>query len=412
MDINAARQERTRLATEARSILDLAQADGGRALTAEESEKFDRLMEQVDRIDGTIEREEQMRARERRIDADPDTTGGRGRGEDNGPDRGGENGLRDAAWRQFLVGGRSSLSPEQARTLQAGSDPEGGYLVAPTQWATELIQRIDDQVFIRQWATVETLTEAASLGVPTLETDLNDADWTTELATGNQDDSMRFGKRELTPSPLAKRVKVSRKLLRLTSGRAENIVRDRLAYKFGVTEEKAYMVGDGVKKPLGLFVASSMGISTGRDVTVGDISSDEQDINADGLIDMKYTLKAGYLSEAKWVFHRDTVRRIRKLKDLEGQYIWRPGIETDRPDTILDLEFGMSEYAPNTFTDGQYVALLGAFRHYWIVDSLAMEVQRLVELYAETNQVGFIGRKETDGMPVLEEAFVRGKVVA
>jgi hypothetical protein len=34
-------------------------------------------------------------------------------------------------------------------------------------------------------------------------------------------------------------------------------------------------------------------------------------------------------------------------------------------------------------------------------------VQRLNELYAETNQVGFIGRLETDGMPVLEEAFVR-----
>jgi hypothetical protein len=36
-----------------------------------------------------------------------------------------------------------------------------------------------------------------------------------------------------------------------------------------------------------------------------------------------------------------------------------------------------------------------------------MEMQRLVELYAATNQIGFIGRKETDGMPVLAEAFVR-----
>ena len=36
-----------------------------------------------------------------------------------------------------------------------------------------------------------------------------------------------------------------------------------------------------------------------------------------------------------------------------------------------------------------------------------MQVQRLVELYAATNQVGFIGRLETDGMPVLEEAFSR-----
>ena len=38
-----------------------------------------------------------------------------------------------------------------------------------------------------------------------------------------------------------------------------------------------------------------------------------------------------------------------------------------------------------------------------------MELQRLAELYAETNQIGFIGRQEVDGMPVLEEAFARLK---
>lgn len=410
MDLNATKQERASLAKQARDILSTAQADGGRRLTAEESDKFDRLMEQVDAHDGDIAREERLRAKERRIDGDPDDAPPVR--ENNGPDKGGNDGERMAAFRQYLIGGRASLNPEQARTLQAGSDPEGGYLVAPTQWVTGLLQRLDDEVFIRRWATVEQLTEAASLGVPTLDTDLDDAEWTTELGTGSQDDALRFGKRELTPNPLAKRVKVSRKLLRLTGGRAEDIVQERMAYKFAVTQEKAFMTGDGNKKPLGLFTASAMGISTARDVTVGDISDDAQDINADGLIDMKYTLKAGYMSRARWLFHRDTVKRIRKLKDAEGVYIWRPGLATDRPDTILDLPFGMSEFAPNTYTDGQYVALLGDFSKYWIADALNMEVQRLVELYAETNQVGFIGRLETDGMPVLEEAFVRGKVVA
>jgi len=37
-------------------------------------------------------------------------------------------------------------------------------------------------------------------------------------------------------------------------------------------------------------------------------------------------------------------------------------------------------------------------------------MQRLVELYAATNQVGFVGRLESDGMPVLAEAFVRVKL--
>ena len=71
------------------------------------------------------------------------------------------------------------------------------------------------------------------------------------------------------------------------------------------------------------------------------------------------------------------------------------------------LQFFMSEYVPNTFTTGKYVGILGDFSFYWIVDALNLEVQRLDELYAATNQIGFIGRMETDGMPVLEEAFVR-----
>jgi hypothetical protein len=36
-----------------------------------------------------------------------------------------------------------------------------------------------------------------------------------------------------------------------------------------------------------------------------------------------------------------------------------------------------------------------------------MQVQVLQELYAATNQMGYICRKETDGQPVLEEAFAR-----
>jgi hypothetical protein len=39
-----------------------------------------------------------------------------------------------------------------------------------------------------------------------------------------------------------------------------------------------------------------------------------------------------------------------------------------------------------------------------------MQIQRLDELYATTNQVGFISRLESDAMPVLEEAFVRVKL--
>ena len=67
----------------------------------------------------------------------------------------------------------------------------------------------------------------------------------------------------------------------------------------------------------------------------------------------------------------------------------------------------MSEFTPNTFTSGLYVGSLADFSHYWIADAMDLQIKRLDELYARTDQVGFIGRPSVDGMPVLEEAFVR-----
>ena len=70
------------------------------------------------------------------------------------------------------------------------------------------------------------------MGAPSLDVDPSDADWTTELQTGAEDTAMRFGKRELRPHPLAKRIKVSQQLLRQALIGPEGLVLDRLAYKF------------------------------------------------------------------------------------------------------------------------------------------------------------------------------------
>ena len=156
-----------------------------------------------------------------------------------------------------------------------------------------------------------------------------------------------------------------------------------------------------------MFVASTQGISTGRDMATDNTSTA---FTANGLYNTKYTLKAAYWPNAKWVFHRDAVKMLAKLVNGEGQYLWEPSLQAGQPDMLLGHPVNVSEYAPNTFTANLYVGILGDFRQYWIADSLSMEMQRLVELYAATNQEALIGRMESDGMPVLEEAFVRVKL--
>ena len=130
----------------------------------------------------------------------------------------------------------------------------------------------------------------------------------------------------------------------------------------------------------------------------------------DGLLNAKYSLKGQYWNRADWIFHRDAMKQISKLKDGEGQYLWRESVRDGEPDRLLGRPIMMSEYAPNTFTTGLYVGILGDFSNYWIADAVDMQVQVLKELYAETNQTGYIGRLSTDGMPILAESFARVKL--
>ena len=395
------REKRAKIVADMRALHDKAGADK-RDLTDEEVGEHDRLFGEQDKLRGQIQSEERQAELDREMAArHAEDEAKRGKGKEQTKEQ-----REMALFRQYLSG-----DPEAARgalrSLQAGSDTEGGYLRPPMEFLRELIQAVDDAVFVRRGARKFEVTQSASLGVPTLDTDLDDADWTTELQTGNEDTAMRLGRRELTPHPLAKRLKVSKKLLRSSALPIEGIINQRIAYKLGVTEEKAFLTGSGQQRPLGVFTASSDGVPTSRDVSTGNTTTS---ITFDGLIECKYSVKAAYWPRASWTFHRDAIKQLVKLKDGEGQYIWRESVRAGEPDTLLGRPIDISEFAPNTFTTGLYVGLFCDWSFYWIVDALDLTIQRLIELYAETNQDGFIIRAETDGMPVLAEAFARVKL--
>lgn len=403
------REKRGQLVHDARAILDKAEAES-RAPTAEERSKYDDLFGKQEDIRAQIDMEERQAEAERQAAEESLRSKDSGGGKEEARAEVGKRGTEEyrAAFRKFLVGGKDALTGEEVRALQADSDTAGGFMVMPQQMVSGLIKAVDDAVFIRQRATKYSVPTAASLGAVRLTADPADADWTAEILTGSEDSTMAFGKRELNPHPLAKRIKVSNKLLRQVPG-TEALVMARLAYKFAISQEKAFLTGSGSNKPLGIFTASSNGISTGRDVSTGNTSTSP---TFDGLMGAKFALKSQYWGRAEWLFHRDVLLAVSKLKDGDGQYLWRESVRAGEPDRLLNLPVMMSEYSPNTMTASQYVGIVGDFSHYWIADALDMQVQRLVELYAETNQTGFIGRMESDGMPVLEEAFARVKLSA
>lgn len=428
-------EKRAGMIEQARGIFKKAEEEK-REPTNEERQKFDELMDKADELKAEADRMHRLETAEKEL------SGSRGRqttmeqadnanaDKDNRTDpeiielRTSVTGIKRAVecrgpmatkeyqddYRTFLITGHATSRLVEGRALQKDSDIGGGFLSAPLQFVAELIKGVDNAVFMRQKGNVlPPILTAESLGAPSLDGDIDDADWTVELDTGQEDTGLQFGMRQLTPHPLAKRVKISRTLLRRSAMSADAIVRDRLAYKFGITQEKGFITGSGAMQPLGIMTASSQGISTGRDVSTGNTATE---IRTDGLIEALYSLKGQYQNRAEWMFHRDAVKQIRKLKDGNGQYIWQPSLQAGQPDALLNRPVTMSEYMPNTFTASQYVGIIGDFQWYWIVDALTLTIQVLVELYAATNQNGYIGRLETDGMPVLEEAFARVKLSA
>ena len=406
-------QDRAKLIEDARKLVDAADTEK-RSLTSEEQERFDTMFADAEKLQGRADDEKKLVAAETALHLS-DTPTRSIPGREDTPDTPAEKRQVHptdtpeyrAAYENCLratTPGEEHIAMQEFRALQADVDISGGFLVTPQEMIAQLIKAVDDRVYMRQWATNLPMTKAESIGIPTLDADPADADWTTELAIGSEDSTMAVGKRELFPHPLAKLLKVSKKLLRSSFLSVDGLVRDRLAYKFAVAFEKAGLTGTGSGQPLGVFIASANGITTGRDVATGNTTTAP---TFDGLKEAKYFLKGQYWAAAKWLAHRDTYKLLAKIKDGEGRYIWEPSVRAAEPDRLLNIPSFMSEFAPNTFTAGLYVAILGDFSNYWIADALNMEIQVVTELYAATNQNGYIGRMESDGMPVLEEAFVR-----
>ena len=375
--------------------------------SAEARTKFDALDKDVNEIEGRIgnleddiKREAKDLERENRF-AQTDDKGFRPNTENRGnidPDEE----KRTEAFEIFLRSGVTALSHDQ-RTMMAGVDADGGYLITPEKFVSKLLKEMDDVSVVRSLATIEVLKNAGSLGVIGLDEDLDDWEFTTELLTGSEDDGLRFKKRSLAAHPMAKRTKISETLIRKSSKGVQALVMERMKYKLGGTCEYNYFLGDGLDKPLGMFVASDDGIPLSRDISD---DNGQTMVTYDGLISVQGSLKEGYQKNANWLFNRDLLTKIRKLK-VGDEYAWSAGLADGTPSQILGKPYKLSDFCPSVCTAGSYVGIYGDFKYYWILDALTMTIKVLDQLYAETNEIGYIGRYEGDAQPVMGEAFSR-----
>jgi len=319
------------------------------------------------------------------------------------------------AYVAFLRKGFSGLNAAEQKALSAGDPGAGGYLVQDTYLSIFLTKQRDVSAMRRIGRVLPPVPSGSAIAAAQ-DSFLSDAEWTTEVLTGSLDTVKPFGQRKLTPKPLAKGIKVSNTLLRNPFFDVEAWVRDNMAYKHAVPEESAFINGDGVNKPLGLLHSTA---AIPKYTTASSTA-----LHGDDVINWIYTLKQGYASRpsTRILCNRSFIRKVRTLASKNASvnftnYLWQPGLAAGAPNTIGDIAYEVSDQYPtglssDAFVANSLVATIGDFSYYWIADALQMSIQRVTELYAATNETGYFGRKETDGMPALAEAFLNLEIKA
>jgi HK97 family phage major capsid protein len=287
---------------------------------------------------------------------------------------------------------RAFLQRGELRALSADRDTAGGFAIGGRLLA-ELIKQEARESAMRRLCRVISDVEGDELTVPLQRQRLTDAEWTTEIATRSADGVEPFGALDLHPYPLAKRIRVSNKLLR-SNPLAESFVVAMLADAVAVPEERAFLRGDGSGEPLGLLNTPSIGSYTtaaAGALTIADVKR------------WIYTLPASYHTGAVALMHVDTARMLAEL-DTAGALIQGGRLLGRYPMEFSD-QFPSAGTNPASLASGAPLAVLGDFSGYIIADGSKPALFRLAELYAATNELGLQVEKDTDGGCAVPRGF-------
>lgn len=383
------REKRAKLWNDTKAFLDSHRGEDG-MVSAEDNATYEKMEADVVALGKEIERLERQAVIDRELDQPtasplvsapvahtPEQKAGRASDE-----------YKKAFWNQMR--GRSSYEIRNA--LQVSELSEGGYTV-PDEFDKQLIEGLEDENIMRGLVHI-IRTGSGEHKIPIVASH-GTGSWVEEEQQIPESDDA-FSQVTLTAHKFATMIRISRELLNDSAFDLAAYISHEFVRRAGAAEEQAILTGDGSHKPIGL-LHDTLGAQVG--VTTASATA----ITADELIDMQHSLKSGYRRKAVWIMNDATISAIRKLKDGQGQYIWQPGIKEGAPDMLFNQRVLMSNYMPLIAT-GNKVILYGDFSYYWLAEREGRTLERLNELYAVTDQVGFKMTERLDGRLILPEA--------
>ena len=275
-------------------------------------------------------------------------------------------------------------------TLRDGGDTAKGFLV-PDTYEDKLVETLREANFLRSIGTVLNTTQ--DLHIPVVMKN-GDAQWIGETERYFNAD-IEFGEIILGAHKLGTMTLLSDELLADSGIDLEAYIAQEYEERIAAAEEEAFLVGDGIGKPVGLVHQAEVGVT----------SEQSGKICIDDMIDLMHSVKQTYRDQDASVFvmSSDAYHELRKTRFRDGRFIWNPDLKDDGYDKL----FGHRVYVTPVMADvapGSKPVLFGDFSYFWIGDRGKRNIKRLNEAYAKFGQVGFLLSERVDSKLVLKDA--------
>lgn len=282
-----------------------------------------------------------------------------------------------AAQNSYLRKGDQLLSPDEAKALSVGSDPDGGYVVDPDT-SGRIIRKIYETSPVRQYASVQVISTDALEGLRDL--DETTFGWVGETSTRVETTTPQLEKWRIAVHEMYAEPRATQKLVDDAAIDMEAWLAGKVAEKFARAENSAFVNGTGVDQPRGLLSYPAGTTNPGQVLQKktgvnGGFQSDPD--GADVLIEMIHALKSPYRSSAVFATNRTTLGALRLLKDSQGRMLWQPSIAAGMPSTLLGYPVAGFEDMPDYTTTGAQAVIFADFAEFYqIVDRLGIRTLR------------------------------------
>lgn len=301
------------------------------------------------------------------------------------------------AFMQFMrKGDDDGLRDLERKALQIGTDEDGGYAV-PEELDRNILTLLKDEVVMRQEATV--ITIGGSDYKKLVNVGGTASGWVGETDARPATDASKLKLIEPFMGEIYGNPQATQKMLDDVFFNAEDWINSELAIEFAEQEEIAFTSGNGTKKPKG-FLAYASSLDDDKTRAFGTLqhilSGSAAAVTADSIIQLVYTLRKTHRNGAKFMMNNNSLFKIRILKDSEGNYLWRPGLELNQPSTLLGYGIAENEQMPDIAADAKAIAFGNFKRGYTIVDRIGTRILR--DPYTNKPYVGFYTTKRTGGM--------------